>query len=454
MFLAVPALYPRGLSELSAKTAANILEFFDDKYNVKTAIIRYDNISGASDLVAQKFYQLIVAKLENAKTLTGSFQYTDLMINFSKNQGQFNLNRVHSLNYLVYLKLTRNKNKIGAGVSIFSRISDKIVYIRYAESVFDVQEQDIFETSRFGFQDAGFSKLVEIDAKAGLLDFKSFQDHQGKLRFLFFYPGEVQFFSEQRNRLERYFSYPLKWDGTYYPVMAEEGKMAVFNGGDRFYITLGANFSRYAKVLELIGADCTEGGTIDFIPFRRIGINDEDYLVGARFSLGKNYFEQLLLLAPFAHLTTGRLSQDKESYPFLLKEVYPFYALDFSTVGEARTLDSLHLIDRDYKYRYFGDNFQQLTVEEAGNRGASLCAFNGVWLAVSDYSRGYDTLYFYKIEKGSRALVFQNSIAGEILLISEGMWKAARGFWLYVKMQKSPGATPEFKLQFWSKKSE
>lgn len=448
------SLYSQGLSELSDKTAASIIEFFNDRYNVKTAVIRYDNLSGASDLVAQTFYQLVVSRLETAKTLTGSYQYSDLMINFNKNRGEFNLNRIHSLNYLIYLKLTRNKNKIGVGITIFSRISDKIVFVKYVESVFSKQEEDIFESQRFGFSEAGFSKIVEIDARAGLLDFKSFRDLDGQVRFLFFFAHEIQFFNEQHNRLERYFSYPLTWPEPYFPALDEEGRMAIFSGEDRFYITVAANFSSHTKVLELKNADCRETGSVSFVPLHRVTLNNEDYIAGGRYELGKNYFSQLLYLAPFAHLTSGRLDAEKNSYPYLLKEAFPFYSLDLAVVGPDRNFDSMHLIDRDYQYRYFGDNFQQLTVEDQGKRGAALCALDGMWLAVSGYSSGYDTLYFYKIEKGSRRLVFQNPVAGEALFISEGIWKAARGFWVYVKLQKPGTPVQEYKLQFWSKKAQ
>jgi hypothetical protein len=78
---------------------------------------------------------------------------------------------------------------------------------------------------------------------------------------------------------------------------------------------------------------------------------------------------------------------------------------------------------------------------------------------MSHFSTGYDRLYFYKIEKGSRRLMYQNDIEGEIVFISEGMWQAAQGFWVCVEnvtKTQSSASSParEYKLQFWSKKSE
>ncbi|MCP5046793.1 MAG: hypothetical protein GY940_06455 [bacterium] len=451
------------MDDLSQRTADSIGEFFKGKYNVKAGIIKYENQSGISDLAAQKFYQLVVAKLESTgtpdpaanSTPAAHFQYTDLMVNFHKSKGEFNLNRVHLLNHLIYLKLTRNKNKIGAGITIFSRISDKIVFVKYVEILFGSQERDIFNTTQFGFKGTGFTRVVELAAQPGLLDFKSVPDAQGSPRFLFYYPKKIELFRMDGSRMSRFFSYPLQWGREYYPVIHPEGKLAVFTRGDALVVTVGSNFSNTAKILvvEMAGQNWKETGTMDFVPFRRIGLNNEDYIAGARYAVGKNYFRGKIVLAPFRDFESGLLSREKKAYPYLLKDVPPFYALDFSSLPQSNALDSIHLVDREYNYHYLADNFEPLTTEGSGQRGSAVCSFDGRWLAVSDFSEGYDTLYFYKIENGSRQLVFRNSVAGEIVFISDGLWKAARGFWVYLKIPKQ-GASTEYKLQFWSKKSE
>jgi hypothetical protein len=466
----------RGLGDLANKTATCILDFFNGKYNVKTAIINFENLSGISDLAAQRFYQLLVSKIETATS--SNFTFIDLMINFQQDRGVFNLNRIHLLNHLIYIKLTRNKTKIGAGISIFSRTLDKIVFIRYLEAVFTAPEREIYNVNRFGFKAAGFAKIVEMNAKPNLLDTKSFLDQQGKLRFLFYYPEKVEFFRLNKNQLDRFFTYQLEWEKPYYPVRENDGKLSVFfehsDSGAVLYISVGSNFSKYSKILVFKGVLWEGAGSpgenvkevnVNFVPFRRIELNNNQYLAGARYVVGKNYFENKLILAPFSLFQSeqpGQLTGRNQEY--FEKEVPPFYALDFSIKEDNKILNSIHIIDRDYKYRFLADNFEELTVEE-DSRGASLSCLNEQWLATSDFSRGSDKLYFYKIDEGRRQLVFENKINGEIIFISDGLWKGAQGFWVYVKKKKSkqPPADAgyryeyqyyEYKLQFWSKKSE
>lgn len=433
-----------GLGNLAGKTANSILDYFSDKYNIKAGIIKFENTAGISDLTAQRFYQLLISKLETAANLS----YTDLMINFHQNKGEFNLNRIHLLNHLIYLKLTRNKNKIGAGIAIFSRTLDKIVFIKYVEELFTTEEREVYLTTNFGFKNAGFAKIMEMEVKQQLLDLKSFLDQKGRLRFLFYYPGKIEFFKLTGNQLIKVFSHPLQWGKPYYPVMENEGKLCVFFQDNQLYAVVGGNFSRTAKILTIQEETAAEVDTIDFIPFRPIELNDVQYLAGARYNIGKNYFQNKLMLLPF-RFTSGQLVTEK----YFVKEISFFYSLDFSITGTRNTLESIHIIDRDYRYRFLADNFEELTVEEA-KRGSALCCLEGRWLAISDFSHGIDRLYFYSIEKGSRRLVFQNKVNGEIIFISDGLWKAAPGFWVYLKQLKPPPAAPEYKLQFWSKKSE
>lgn len=441
--------FGEGLGDLAGKTANSILDYFKDQYNIKTGVIKFENAAGVSDLTAQRFYQLLISKLETAANLS----FTDLMINFHQNKGEFNLNRIHPLNHLIYLKLTRNKNKIGAGIAIFSRTLDKIVFIKYVEELFTIEEREIYLTTNFGFKNAGFSKIMEMEVKQQLLDLKSFLDQKGRLRFLFYYPGKIEFFHLTGNQLIKVFSYPIRWGKPYYPVMEYEGKLCVFFQENQLYAVVGGNFSRTAKIMTISEGEgetgtAVEVDTIDFIPFRRLELNGVQYLAGARYTLGKNYFQNKLMLLPF-QFTSGQLVKEK----YFVKEISPFYSLDFSIAGSSSTLDSIHIIDRDYRCRFLADNFEELTVEEA-ERGSALCCLAGQWLAVSDFSHGSDQLYFYSIEKGSRRLVFQNKVNGEIIFISDGLWKAAPGFWVYLEHLKPPPAAPEYKLQFWSKKSE
>ncbi len=187
-----------------------------------------------------------------------------------------------------------------------------------------------------------------------------------------------------------------------------------------------------------------------------------NYLAGIRYALGKNYFEGKWILVPILPDTP---ISDTEGV--LEKQVQSFYASDYAIRPEDSQLMSIHMVDRDYIYRFFSDNFEQATAEKE-ERGSALCTLDGKWLAISNFSTGTDKLYFYRIESGSRQQVFENSIDGEIEFISDGIWKTAPGFWVKVKLLnrsssnsalKSPSigkseTYAEYKLQFWSKKSE
>ncbi len=439
-----------GWGGLAERTAASISDYFNNQHNIKIAVVKFENTAGISDLTAQRFYQLLVSKLETAGTL----DYSDLMIDFQQKHGEFNLNRIPALNHLVYLKLTRDKNKIGSGISIFSLVLDRIVFIKYLEEPFTAEEEEIYNITDFGFTAQGFSKIIEMEANPGLLDLKSFLDQKGSPGFLFYYPEEIQLFKLNGTRLNKILSSSLQWGKPYFPVREAEGKLCVFFQNNQLYAAVGGNFSPSSKILAIKEGppgEISEVETLDFIPFRPITLNNGPYLAGARYNPGKNFFQDRCIVLPL-QFTEGRLVKDK----YLEKTVPAFYALDFSTTaGETKeaenTLNSIHIIDRDYQYRFWGDHFQELVVERA-QRGSALCCLGEQWLAVSDFSTGTDQLYFYAIEKGGRRLVFQNPLEGEIIFISDGLWKAAPGFWVYVKQSK-PNTTPGYKLQFWSKKN-
>jgi hypothetical protein len=438
-------LLGQGLNDLADNTAKHIGEYFADRHNVIVSVIKFENVSGISDLAAQKFYQLLTSRLETVETFT----YTDLMINFNQNKGVFNLNRIHRLNHLIYLKLTRNKARIGVGISIFSRTLDKIVYIKYLETDFVAPERDVFDTSRYGFQGIGFSRIVEMEAEEDLLDVRSFLDKDGHLRFLFLYPTVLQVLKLNVNRLNKLSSFKLVWDRPYFPVMKKEGRLSVFLEGGLGYVTVGCNFSSRSKLLIFNNDrwENPESRELNFVPLKRLNLNGRVYIAGARYEPGKNFFQNSLVLIPFEN---GKLLEDQ----LLEKEVMPFYIMSFSIGEEKGILNSIHIIDRDYNYRFLADNFEELTVDPQ-KRGSAMASLGGQWLALSDFSMGRDKLFFYKIQDGSRQLIFENQLDGEIQFISSGIWKAAPGFWILLK--RSPitkSSSPVYKLQFWSKKAE
>ncbi|MCP4220105.1 MAG: hypothetical protein GY765_36070 [bacterium] len=429
----------RGMDTLAGKVSTGITKYFEDNIDraVHTGIIRFENFSGLSDMAAQKFYQMLVARLE---TSTG-MKYSDLMINFQRHKGEFNLSRSEALNYLVYLKLIRNKNAIGVGVAIFSRSLDKLVSIQYFQEAVSAGEQDFLEIRDYGFKTTGFTKQIEIDAETQLLDFRTVKLPDNTDGYFFFYPEKIDGYKIDNGRFKKYSTFKLSWGRPYYPVLEKEGRLLFFSasGDNGLYMSVGGNFSPRSKICRYTGGKWQEVGGSNFVPFKLMRLNDRDYLAGAAYDEGKNYFKASLCLAPFV---SGKMQEDE----LIRKQVPPFYALDYSTV-DGKWLESIHLVDTGYNYRFFAGDFEERTTEST-KRGAAIAVLDNSWVVVSDYSIVNDTLYFYKIEEGSRRLVYQSEIRGEVMFLSRGAWKETQGFWVYVK--KTGRNNVEYTLQFWS----
>ncbi|HLP61742.1 MAG TPA: hypothetical protein VK186_23075 [Candidatus Deferrimicrobium sp.] len=456
MFSNPGAGYAQGLETLAGKVSGGILDYFNAKKenDIKFSIIKFENFSGISDLTVHRFYQQLVASLEGKPQLI----YNDLMIDFNAGKGVFNLNRVDRLDYLIYLKLIKNLDKVGTGIAIFSRSLDKIVYIKYFEEDFSVGERNVYETVDYGFTGLGFSREIEIEADKHLLDFKNIDNTAdgNEVRYFFFYPGKIDIYKIQDKQFKKFLSIKLEWGRPYYPVMDYEGKLCFFYQGDdegkpELCLAAGSNFSPHAKVLAFRNNQWQEIDTFDFVPIKSIRLNNGDYLAGASYDEGKNQFKDKLILVPFAD---GKLNKENR----LEKKLVPFYALDFSasdvSVNDVSANDgnvsSLHMIDTDYNYRFYAGDFQE-RMPALEKRGSALAALNGHWLAASEYSLATqkDKLYFYKIEEGSKQAIYENSINGRIIFISAGSWQDRQGFWIYVEEMKNDNLS--YRLQFWSK---
>jgi len=431
-------IFGQGLNQLAASSAKGIHEFFSRENLVRASIVTFDNFSGLSDMTAHKFYQLLVSKLESDARI----RFTDLMINFNQNRGEFNLGSVSGLNYLLYVKLIRNREKLGAGLVVFSKTLDKIVYVQYKEVRLNAGEKQILTIREFGFKSLGFSKVVEMDARQGLLDIKTVQVPSGAYQYFFYYPERIEVFKLDNNQLVKVSSLPLQWGRPYYPVLEFEGKLSVFKIKEDLFLTAGGNFSPRSQVFRFQNDQWEAFSTVEFVPFRLIQVNQQYYLAGSKYDLGKNYFVNKIFLKAME-------SSDFKDGKIFEKKIPEFYALDFAS--DKGALMSIHMIDKEYRYRFFASDFEERTTEN-NKRGSCLNALGGDWLAISDYSRGTDTLFFYKIENGSRNLVYQNRISGEIFFISAGRWKSFLGFWILIKrVQKNDTG---FYLEFWRKGEE
>ncbi len=430
--------YANGIDNLSGKVSRGIRDFFNGKYNINISIVKFDNYSGLSNLAAQTYYQLLVSKLESDKNIN----FIDLMIDLNKNRGEFNLTRKNELNYLIYIKLIRNKNKIGVGTVIFSKSVDKIVYIKYFENIISKNEKDLLNIANYGFKGSAFCKLAELDSEMNLFDIKTIGDTKGEYRCFFLYPKKILIYKLKGNNLDKILSIKLKWVRPFYPTLEPEGKLSLFYFKKVLYLSAGNNFSPVSKFFMLHEDRWEELTDLDFVPFRIVELNGNYYIAGSNYEYGMNYFDGKIVLAPFS-------SEKVDLENKLEKRVPLFYSIDFSTIKDR--LDSVHIIDKNYNYRFYSADFIEQSVEKE-KRGSSLCSVSGKWLAVSDYSKLTDKLFFYKIENGSKKLIYETNIKGEIIFISSGFMKKKDGFWIYTKVKKNYGK--EFKLQFWSKSNE
>jgi hypothetical protein len=426
-----------GAEALVQEAADQVQAFFKDKAAARVAVVQFENYSELTDLAMQKIYQMLSARLENNKGIRAS----DLLLNFARGRGEFNLSKVNELDYLIYLKIIQNKSKTGLGMAIFSRWQDKLVSLTYGEKKLDKNEMDFLNTSHFAFTELGFSKLAEMESKDDLLDVQSISGADGRNRYYFFYPDEIMIYAAMEDRLEKQFSLKLKWTRPFYPVLHPQGKLLLFPFNGSWVMTAGGNFSSYAQVFALSNDQWLETAKISFVPIKQLVFNQILYLVGAIYDEGKNYFEGTVFFMPF--------TDPAVSSGILEKKTFPAYDIDFST--QDGQLQGIHLIDRNYNYHLLTVDFSEKSPEQ-NKKGASLAASDGQWLAISDYSRQTDQVFFYDIKAGGQRPAYAGKIPGEVQFIRAGTWQGTAGFWVGSRLAQDD--YPRFVLQFWGKRHD
>lgn len=420
---------------LVTESAAFLKTFFNNRFDVSVAVARFENDSELTDRAMQKIYQILISRLENEKNI----RVSDLLINFANGRGEFNLGRVDDLHFLLGLKLIQNKSKTGLGLTIFSRLQDKIVAIKYFEKALSKGEMDFLNTRNFSFSELGFSKLLEFESKKNLMDIQSITGSDGREQYFFYYPDEIVIYLASNMRLEKDSQFKLGWTRPVYPVLHYEGKLLLLQMNQGLVLTAGNNFSPYAKVLTFRDSQWQEIQKIDFVPCKYLILNQNPYLVGARYDEGRNYFKDKIYFMPFSDPANRTGIYEKKAAPAM--------ALDFSV--QDGQLQAIHLIDRNYNYHLFTSEFEeQFPAPE--KKGASLAALGGEWLAVSDYRRASDQLFFYDIQNGGQRLIYSEKITGEIQFISAGVWQKIRGFWTGVRQERD--GQERFMVQFWGKR--
>lgn len=432
LFQALPA---QGIESLAQSAAGFLSTFFKDKFDSRAAVVQIDNLSDLSDLAIQKAYQLIFAQLEGEKNL----QFLDLLIDFTENKGNFNLNKADQLNYLVYLKFIRNRSKIGLGIVVFSKRVDRMVGFKYVEQEVSGGEKEMLNTRQFGFSELGFAKKTELDVKTNLLDIQEIQGADGRFEYFFFYPDEIIGYELQNQHLNKHSSIKLQWPRPFYPTQECEGKLLLFADGPTHFMTAGGNFTAEAKLFQFQNAAWRETDHIPFVPLKLLQINGQTFLAGGQYESGRNSFGGKVLFMPL-----GKNSLDKgNAYE---KKVPAFYSIDFSLAGQQ--LQTVHLIDLDYQYHFLSADFNEIAVPMA-RKGASLAVLNDEWLAMSDYSQMNDRLFFFDIRNGGQKPIYENKIEGEIVFLRAGIWLGQRGFWVNIRTMTNGYA--RFVLQFWGK---
>jgi hypothetical protein len=436
-------LYPCfSFSQSSAESmvqeaADHLQEFFRNKTAARVAVVQFENYSELTDLAMQKIYQILTARLENDKNIKAS----DLLLNFAHGRGEFNFSKVNGLDYLLYLKFIQNKSKTGLGMAIFSRWQDKLVSIKYTEKNISAGEMEFLSAGNLAFPELGFSRLTEFECKLNLLDVQSMTGADGVTRYFFYYPDEIMIYVAKEDRLEKQSTCKLNWTRPFFPVLHYQGKLLLYTFNQSLVMTVGGNFSSYAQVLTFSNDQWLETAKLGFVPFKQLVFNQILYLVGASYEEGKNYFKDNIYFMPF--------SDPAVNSGILEKKAFPAYDIDFST--QDGQLQGIHLIDMKYNYHLLTADFTEQT-PELSKRGASLAASDGQWLAVSDYSRQTDQIFFYDIKTGGQRPVYTGKIPGEVQFISAGIWQSNNGFW--VCSRSSQDNYDRSLLQFWGNRHD
>ncbi len=428
----------QGVEALVAESASFLAAFFKNMPDARVAVVRFENDSELTDLAIQKIYQMLVSRLEGEKT----FRVLDLLLDFTGGRGEFNLGQPGALDFLIEMKLIQNKSKTGLGLTVFSRLQDRVVAVKYFERPVSKGEMDLLNTRSYAFTELGFSKLLEFESRLGLMDIQSISAEDGQEQYFFYYPDEIIIYSARETRLEKHFQFKLSWTRPVFPVLHPEGKLLLFRLDRDLVLTAGSNFSPTAQMLTYRDGQWQESRKVEFVPFRFVTLNQTPYLVGARYEEGRNFFKDRVYFMPFGPATAGGASAYE-------KKTCPAMSLDFSSSDGQ--LQGVHVIDRSYAYRLFTSDFEEKTPLPE-KKGASLASSGGEWLAVSDYSRNSDQLFFYDIRDGGLRPVYSGKVSGEIQFIAAGSWQGTKGFWAGV-LQQADGLE-RLMVQFWGKRHE
>ena len=424
-----------GVAPLVNEVSEKISTFLSARYQAGAAITAFENHSELSDLAAQKFYQVLVSRLETRK----EFRFSDRMVAFSHGHGRFDQSRIEELDFLIALKMIRSGPRVGVGITIFSRELHRMIAIDYAETLLSQGAVRFLEMGERAFALNGFESVTRMEVSDDLLDVATLAEAEGEDRYYFMKKDSVDIFAFRSRRLVRLLTLKIDWGRPKYPARKVEGKLLVFRNENGTWLSAAINTSPRSRLFCREQGKWREEPGFNFAPLKMLRINDRDFIAGARFATGRNHFRGGLLLMP---MNQGKADPDN----VYEKPLPESHVIDFT--AKDNRLAALHLIDRSYRYRVYTTDFEN-SVEDERLRGSALAALRDQWVAVSDYTRGKDRIFFFNVADGARRQVYEASFPNmEIRFIRDGSWEKAPGFW--VCLEKIGGTQHlQAELQFW-----
>jgi len=423
----------QGILRLSEKINSNISQFFKNKHNITYSIIRFDNSTSLSDLELQRFYHLIVTPLE--KSENGIFK--DFLRGFNNSKGTYDLSRINEITHFISIKIIENMGKLGAGIIIYNRNSNRIVSIRYFEEAI-VQP----EVALLGISDPGLSSMeyrTDLDMKIDqdILDLSSIEIKGSQYVFILS-ENKVDIYLLNGDSIKKTYSNKIKWGRPYYPAIHNEGNLFLFSEENSIYLCVGTNFSKFTHIYKFENSVLKKITNLDFIVRDIFQLNDIKYFAGFNFNFGKNFYKGKLYLKQFH-------TDDFKRGETFIKDLPDFYSASF--YKEENEFKSLFLIDRDYKLRVFSDTIKEVSGKDF--KFGSAVAIMENLIALSDYSEKNDNLKIFKIGDNIGNPIFNKAIEGSIKTIKRGKINGKTGFWVII--EKNEGVSRRSRVQFWRK---
>ncbi len=424
----------KDLNFIIEKLSNNVITFLKSNRQPSLSIISLKNSTQLTDDAIQKLYQFIVYRLE----LSQNIKFKDSMLSFVNGRGKFNLKRTRGIRFLMTLAFIRNKSKIGIGITLYSVNLDKLVFSKYLEWSPPSGEIDFLNIEEKKFADFGFDRIIEIDAKKNLLDLKTIIKN-GENLFYFYYFDHIDIFRKNNSVLTKKSVIKLNLDKNSLPVIKREGQLLFFNHHEKDYMVIGNNTSENSQIYIYTDNEWKYLMHIDFLPFETFFSNNKMYFIGGRYDLGKNYFENKLIMKSI----NGTLNNSEQGY---YKTINKFYSISFLKEGDK--INSMYTVDLNYNFTNYGANFE-IKSKDTYKSGYAFALSENIWIIKTAFTSEKDSLSFYKINEIEKKPKYIKHIKGEILLISNGNWNNKKGIWIYFKKKMNNYFV--YKLQFWSK---